>query len=64
MYGAEHGFLLHTALMKGSWLTFLAICVAPLALPYRLDVRRGRHLERRGFEKRDAWLPHRATFDP
>lgn len=56
MYGTEHGFLLHTALMMVSWLTFLAICVAPLALiflAYRIGVRRGRHLARRGFEKRD-----------
>lgn len=57
MYGAEHGFLLHTALMIGSWLAFLAICLAPFALiflAYRIGVRRGRHLERRGFGKRDA----------
>ena len=32
MYGAEHGFLLHTALMIGSWLVFLVMCAAPFAL--------------------------------
>ena len=49
MYGAEHGFLLHTALMIGSWLVFLVMCAAPFALlllAFGLGVRRGRGLER------------------
>ncbi|GAB3183373.1 hypothetical protein [Hydrogenophaga aquatica] len=50
MYGAEHGFLLHTALMIGSWLVFFLVCAAPFALvflAYRIGIRRGRYLERR-----------------
>lgn len=49
MYGAEHGFLLHTALMIGGWLVFLVMCAAPFALiflAYWFGVRRGRCLER------------------
>ncbi len=60
MYGAEHGFLLHTALMIGGWLVFLAICVAPFALmflAYWLGVRRGRRLERGQLKNDDARSP-------
>lgn len=57
MYGAEHGFLLHTALIIGGWLVFFLICVAPFALvflAYWIGVRRGRHLERRQLKNDDA----------
>ena len=57
MYGAEHGFLLHTALMIGGWLVFLVICAAPFALvflAYWLGVQRGRRLERDQLKIDDA----------
>jgi purine-cytosine permease-like protein len=60
MYGAEHGFLLHAALMIGGWLVFLAICVAPFALvflAYWLGVRRGRRLERSQLKNDDDRSP-------
>jgi hypothetical protein len=60
MYGTEHGFLLHTALMIGGWLAFLAICAAPFALillVYWLGVRRGRRLERDQLKNGDARVP-------
>jgi hypothetical protein len=60
MYGAEHGFLLHTALMIGGWLVFFAICVAPFGLmflAYWLGVRRGRRLERDRLKDDNAQFP-------
>lgn len=57
MYGAEHGFLLHTVLTIGGWLVFLAICAAPLAivgLAFWLGIRRGRRLERERLTGPDA----------
>lgn len=48
MYGAEHGFLLHAAMVMGSWLVFLLICVAPIALVVLvcwLGLQRGRRFE-------------------
>jgi hypothetical protein len=63
MYGAEHGFLLHTALMIGGWLVFLAVCAAPIALlatAYWMGVRRGRRLEHRQPKNDDV----RSDVDP
>jgi hypothetical protein len=49
MYGGEHGFLLHTAMVLGSWLVFFALCVLPFVLivcAYLLGFRKGRQAER------------------
>ena len=49
MYGSEHGFFLHSLMVLGTWLVFLAMCALPFALvvgAYLVGVRRGRHLER------------------
>ncbi len=32
MYGGEHGYLLHTMMVLGSWIAFFVICLAPVAL--------------------------------
>lgn len=66
MYGAEHGFLLHTALMVGGWLAFLVICLVPFALiflAYFIGVRRGRRLERDQLKRTDARSPNSEVDD-
>jgi hypothetical protein len=56
MYGSEHSFLLHSALMIGSWLVYLVICFMPFALifiAYWFGLRRGRKMERARHQNED-----------
>jgi len=34
MYGAEHGMLLHAAIVVGSWVLFVLLCTAPFLLVF------------------------------